>query len=136
MTQPLNLDARVTTLETRVTQLQTAVSSIQAALPGFTSRLTAVEQLLAAAEPRLLFLEEAARGFETRVKGLEAESHSPSNGDSARMAALEGAMVELRDEVTRLGQVTRPGRTVLRDKLSALEANVAEILTRLPPPAK
>lgn len=135
MTQPQNLDARVTALETRVTQMQTALSSIQAAQPGVTARITGMEQVLAAAEPRLLFLEEAARGFETRVKALEAVSHSPSNADASRLAAVEASLLAMQQEVARLGQVARPGRTVLRDKLSALESNVAEILSRLPPPA-
>lgn len=135
MTQPKSLDARVTDLEARVAANSAALGSLQSSLAGFTARFTALEQQLGAGEPRLLALEAAARGFETRVQTLEAVSHSPSNADQARLDALEVLVNSLQNEVTRLSTAVRPGRTVLRERVEAMNATMQEILNRLPPAA-
>lgn len=132
MTQPQNLDARVTALETKVTALQGAVTSLQGALSTFTTRFTAMEQTLGTAQPRLLTLEEAARGFETRVQALERIAHEPSNADAARLSAVEVALGTLTETVSRLSQVSRPGRSLMREQLTDLQAQMAKILERLP----
>ncbi len=125
MTQPKSLDARVTELEAKLGQMQSALSA-------FTVRFTAAEETLSAGQPRLTTLEEAARGFESRVKALESVSHSPSNADAHRLAAVEATVTTLTNIVTQLSQVSRPGRSVVREQLSSLQEQVAQILSRLP----
>jgi hypothetical protein len=129
MSQPLNLQARVDALDGKV-------SALQAAFTQAITRLTAVEELLAAGQPRLTFLEEAAKGFTTRVSALEEVSHAPSNADAARIEALETTVAGLADAVNRMGQVVRPGRSVVREQLTDLQVQMAEILKRLPEAAK
>lgn len=139
MSHPQNLDTRVTALEGRVTAaesrlavLASQVTSLQSALSGFTTRFTGIEQELLGGRPRLAALEEAARGFETRVQELESKSHEPSNSDAARLTTLEGAVSTMASEVTRLSQVARPARSVVREQLASMQAQMEEILTRLP----
>ena len=107
MTQPQNLDARVTALEARVTVLASGVSSLQSSLSAFTTRFTALEQELLAGAPRLAALEESARsvedpflkqGVEMLVDGtephelrdiLEAKVDAKRAKDKAHVAAMQ-----------------------------------------------
>lgn len=132
MTQPGNVSARLDALEAAVAQLKTAQETTRSQFAQAVVRLTAVEEKLAAGEPRLAYLEEAAQGFTTRVGELEKLAHEPSNADAARLAALEATVTTMAADVARLGQVSRPGRTVVRERLDTLQAAVEEILTRLP----
>ena len=121
MTQPLTVEQRMTNLE----------QAWSAAIP----RLTGVEQGLAAGGTRLVALEQAAQSFASRVTAVEqglaaggqaiAEMRQTQEALAARMTAIEASM-------NALGQVARPGRTVIRTQLSDLQAQLAEVLSRLP----
>lgn len=125
MGQPTNIQERVVALEAKMAALQSAFTQA-------VSRLTAVEELLAGGQPRLTYLEEAARGFTSRVGELEKVAHEPSNADAARLAELERTVGTLAEAVSRMGQVVRPGRSVVREQLADLQGQVAQILARLP----
>lgn len=125
MTQPKDTATRLAAVESAVTALNSAFTQA-------INRLTAVEEQLAAGQPRLAFLEDAARGFTSRVGELEKLAHAPSNADAARLAAVEETVRTLSETLSRMGQVVRPGRSVVREQLTDLQAQVAQILARLP----
>lgn len=125
MTSPKQIEERVIALEAKV-------DALQGAFTRAVGRLTAVEELLTAGQPRLTFLEEAARGFTSRVGELEKLAHAPSNADAARLATLEGTVNALAESVSRMGQVIRPGRSVVREQLTELQGQMAQVLARLP----
>lgn len=140
MTSPKQLEDRVAALEQAVSQMRASQESMAGAFGQAVGRLTRAEEALANARPRLEGLEAAAQGFDSRVAELEAGltgTDGAVNHHQERLAALEGAVAALTDTVSRLGQVARPGRTVIRERLDDLQTTVQEILDRLPePPAE
>jgi chromosome segregation ATPase len=112
-----------------------AIAALQAAFSQAVERLTAVEQALEAARPRLTALEERAVGFDTRMRDMEGdlrELKEAAPGIVERQGQMAGELAQFQEAITRLGQVARPGRTVMRQKVDDLQATLAEILKRLP----
>lgn len=142
MTNPTDPLVRLAAVETAVAQLQETgaaiVAQLQTLQKAFTDtvpRLTGVEQTLGAAAPRLAALEEAAQGFDSRVNAVEgglAGGGQALEAHAGRLDALEAAVVEIRATLATLGQVARPGRTVMRKRVDEIQETLEEILTRLP----
>lgn len=137
MTNPVQLGPRVDALEAAVTQLRTAVGTLQTSFSTAVQRLTGVEELATAGGARLAALEAAARGFASRIDAVEAglrDGQGVLTEMAARLTALEELVGQLQTTVGTLGQVARPGRTVMRQRLEDLQGTVNTILERLPPP--
>lgn len=136
MTSPKQLEDRVTALEAALARILTTQETMGGAFGQAVGRLTRAEEALAAARPRLEGLEDAARGFDTRVGQVETEQRGTDGALThleSRLAAVEQATAEVKEALSRLGQVSRPGRTVIREQLEDLQTTVQEILNRLPP---
>lgn len=121
--------------QAQIAELAAAVAALQSAFGQAVPRLTAVEEKLATAEPRFARLESAAQGFDSRVGTLEtalAQLQAAATAIGQRMTELEAAAQAISGRLDTMGQVVRPGRTVMRQKVDDLQAMVAEILTRLP----
>lgn len=139
MTQPTP-DDRLAALEAGLAALQAALASWEPWRANATARFTALETTVTDGANRLAFLEGAAQGFATRVAAVEgklATLTATASNVATRLAGLEGTVVDLQDAVSRVGQVARPGRTVIRERLDQLQDQVAEILKVVtPPPAE
>ena len=135
------LTARMEAVEGRLQQVWDWGMSVKPttdALPawqaGAVQRVTATEQALEAGSARLAALEAAAKSFEGRVHAVEQASQGEDLAVVLeRLASLEGRIGDLDQRLTAMGQVARPGRTVLRQQLDQVKADLAEVLKRLPP---
>lgn len=129
MTNPTDPVVRLAALERAVQDLQgfrsaatTTVGQLQTGLTNGGQRIGALEAAVKPFADRLTELETAARNIgQAQVEIRE------------RLTLLDRAAADISTRLDTLGRIARPGRSVIRENVDSIQAQLQEILDRLPP---
>lgn len=120
----------------RLAAVERAVQDLQGFRQAATTKVTELDAALKQGGQRIGNLEAAVQPFADRLTALETaartigEEQARING---RLDILDRAAADIRASLDSLRQVARPGRTVIRNEVNQIQAQLQEILDRLPP---
>jgi len=119
----------------RLAALERAVQDLIGWRSAATTTVGQIQTGLAAGGQRIGTLEAAVQPFSTRLSALEAAAQAIGQTQATiqeRMTVLERAAADISERLDSLRAVARPGRTVIREQLDQLQAQLQEVLERLP----
>lgn len=120
----------------RLAALERAVQDLQGFRSAATTTVSQLQTGLTNGGQRITNLENAVQPFADRLTALETAARDIGQGQATiqeRLTVLDRAAADISARLETMGRVVRPGRSVIRQDVSTIQAQLQEILDRLPP---
>jgi ABC-type transporter Mla subunit MlaD len=120
----------------RLAALERAVQDLIGWRATATTTVGQIQSGLANGGQRIGALEAAVQPFAERLTQLETAARNIAEAQATiqeRQTVFERAAADISVRLDTLGRVARPGRSVIRQDVNSIQAQLQEILDRLPP---